>query len=453
MTFEELNIRPEIVRALKEDGINSPTKIQRLAIPAIIEGKDVIGVSNTGSGKTVAFGVPLLETLRPKEGLQVLIMTPTRELAVQIKRELIKFSRNMKYSITTVYGGVSMGPQIEKVAKADIVVGTTGRLLDILKRGYLDLSRLRTVVLDEADKMVEMGFIEDIEEILKKVPKNKQVLLFGATISDEINQIKKRHMKSPLVAKADSYVREDFLEQYYYDVGPGEKFSFLVHLLKKEDTKRVIIFCSTRASVEILTRNLKENGVKVEMIHGKLTQSRRQKIIDNFNKGNPNVLVASAVAARGLDIRNVSHVFNYSLSQDPQEYIHRVGRTARAGESGKAITLLESRDHEAFSMINARYSLNVKKLDKGEFTKLRFNAKAGKRSRGGYRVSRGSFQRNNKPRFSARGGRPTRRSGLGNSSARENKKSNDQGWGSINERSNRPNRKSYRHQARNPYKG
>ncbi|MBU1202291.1 MAG: DEAD/DEAH box helicase [Nanoarchaeota archaeon] len=402
MTFELMNIRKEIVNALKEEGIINPTKIQQLAIPLIKSGKDVIGMSNTGSGKTVAFGVPILEKIVPRGGLQVLIMVPTRELAVQIGRELEKFSKYMHASIATVFGGVAIGPQMDKLQRAEIVVGTTGRLVDHLHRGTLNLSKLTCVILDEADKMIEMGFIEDIEELLKRVPKNKQVLLFGATISDEINNIKHRHMNDPEIAKADTYVKDDFLEQYYYDVKPNEKFSLLVHLLKKEEMERVLVFCATIATVEILAKNLRAQGVKAEMIHGKLTQNKRLSIIENFNKGKTNILIASAVAARGLDIRNISHVINYSLSKDAEEYIHRVGRTARAGDFGKAITLLEPKDHEAFGHINSRFSVNIKKLPKEAFPQLTFNARENmSRSRdGGFNRGRGgNFNRDKNNSF------------------------------------------------------
>lgn len=400
MTFEDLNVKTEIVRALKEDDIITPTKIQSIAIPIIQAGKDLIGISNTGSGKTLAFSVPVLEKIDPKGGLQVLILTPTRELAVQITKEMKKFSKYMRCNFETVYGGVAIGPQIQNLEKANVVVGTTGRLLDHLQRRTINLSKIKTIILDEADKMVDMGFIDDIHQLLRNTPKDTQKLLFGATISSEINQIKEQYMKNPEVAKADSYVREDFLEQIYYNVMPGEKFSYLMHLLNKEETERVMIFCSTRSNCEILTKNLRAQKTNVAMLHGKMSQNARQRVIDEFNKGKPKILVASAVAARGLDIRNVSHVFNYGLSNDPQEYIHRIGRTARAGESGIAITLLEPRDHDAFGQILSKYHMNVKEMQKEKFDKLRFQVDNKRGSYGrsrddqyGLRVQQRSFNR------------------------------------------------------------
>lgn len=374
MSFSELSVKPEIVRALTEMGIEEPTKIQRTAIPMIKSGKDVIGMSQTGSGKTAAFGVPIVENIMPGKGPQVLIMTPTRELAVQIAQELEKFSKYMRCSVATVFGGVALGPQVESMSKAEVIVSTPGRMLDHLRRRNVELSRIKCAVLDEADKMVDMGFIEDVDKILQATPRNKQVLLFGATISNEIDRLKQRHMRNPVVAKADRHVKEEFLEQYYYNIEAHEKFSLLVHLLKKEDTDRSLIFCAKRTTVELVTKNLHRQGIKAEMIHGKLSQNRRLSVMEGFKKGNPQILVASAVAARGLDIKDVSHVFNYDLSQDPQEYIHRVGRTARAGESGKAITLLSPNDHDAFSNMLRNFDVNVKVLPRIKFPRLKFDA-------------------------------------------------------------------------------
>lgn len=372
MSFEKLNIKPEIVKALKEIGISKPTEIQEKTIPLIHSGKDVIGMSKTGSGKTAAFGVPILERLDAGKGLQALILAPTRELAVQIAGEMLKFGKYMHFNIATVYGGVSLEPQIHKIARANIVVATPGRLLDHLERRNINLSRISYFVLDEADKMVEMGFIEDVVKILDCMPKNRQILLFGATPSEEISRIRHKYMNHPSTVQAEAHVHEEFLEQYYYDVEPYEKFSLLVHLLKKEKIEKAIIFCSTRSTVEVVANNLRKNGIKTEMIHGKLTQSRRLNVIEGFNKGKVNILVASTVAARGLHIEDVSHIFNYDLSKNPEEYIHRIGRTARAGQTGKAITLLSPRDHDTFRSVLSDYPVKVQALPKDEFPRIPF---------------------------------------------------------------------------------
>jgi ATP-dependent RNA helicase DeaD len=390
MIFEELNINKDIVQGLKEMGLKEPTEIQVKAIPLIKQGKDVISISKTGSGKTAAFGVPILENVKSGQGVQYLIIAPVRELAVQISKELKKFGKYVKFSVATVYGGVSINPQIEAIARADIIVSTPGRLLDHLENYDLKLDKIKCVVLDEADKMVEMGFIEDIRRILDKTQNERQTLLFGATISNEIDELKQEYMNDPITAQTESHVEEEYLEQYYYDVKQYEKFSLLVHLLKKEEKDLTIIFCSARSTVEMVTRNLRDNGIKADMIHGKLSQNRRLKTIENFHKGRPNILVASAVAARGLDIKDVSHIFNYDLSQDSQEYVHRVGRTARAGKTGKAITLLSERDHDVFREILNRYPVEVKQLPLEDFPRLRFNSGKSFSSRGSFRGGSGS---------------------------------------------------------------
>ncbi|MBW2975970.1 DEAD/DEAH box helicase [Candidatus Woesearchaeota archaeon] len=384
MLFEDLNVSPELASGLKEMGLKEPTEIQVKAIPLIREAKDVISISKTGSGKTAAFGIPLLENVKHGHGVQYLVVAPVRELAVQISNELKKFGKYLRFTVATVYGGVSINPQIEAIEGADIVVGTPGRLIDHLENHNLSLSKVKCVVLDEADKMAEMGFIEDIRKILNKTQKNRQILLFGATISYEIEDLKQEYMHEPVTAQAESHVEEEFLEQYYYDVRQFEKFSLLVHLLKKEQKDLAIIFCSARSTVEAVTKNLRANGIKAEMVHGKLSQNRRLKAIENFHKGKPNILVASAVAARGLDIKDVSHIFNYDLSQDAQEYVHRVGRTARAGKTGKAITLLSERDYDVFREILGRYPIEVKQLPLEDFQRLRFYI-GDRRSSGGAR--------------------------------------------------------------------
>lgn len=383
MSFETLNVKPEIINALRDEGIEIPTEIQEQVIPLIQSGRDVIGISKTGSGKTAAFGIPVLEEIRPNQGIQAIFIAPTRELAVQISQHLRKIGKYLPVSIATVYGGVSLQPQIERLSRADIVVGTPGRILDHLGRRTLDLSRIRVVVLDEADKMAEMGFVEDIEEIIGYTPSNRQMLLFGATLCNKIDRLKQQYMRDPATAETQLQVEEEYLQQYYYDVSRDQKFSLLVHLLNTEKIRQAIVFCSTIVTVELIYQNLQMHRIKAEMIHGKLGQSRRLRVIDQFNKGEEKILVASPVAARGLDIKDVTHIFNYDLAQDPEEYIHRIGRTARAGESGKAITLLSQRDYETFSDIQNRYQLDVQELLTGDFPMLHFHIPPRRRSSAG----------------------------------------------------------------------
>tara|TARA_Y100000034_G_C6902801_1_gene417963 strand:+ start:1556 stop:2737 length:1182 start_codon:yes stop_codon:yes gene_type:complete len=371
MVFNSIN--DKITKALSECGIKEPTEIQEKAIPVILEGKDVIGISKTGSGKTAAFGIPLLEQIESNKKLQIVVLAPTRELAIQISRELTKFGKYLKFNIATVYGGVGYDDQIRNMKTSEILVGTPGRILDHLERDNLNLQNVKYFVLDEADKMVSMGFIEDITRILQKTPKKKQMLLFGATISNEVKHIKAKFMKEPITIKAEMHVHKEALKQYFYNVRSNDKFSLLVHLLKKENIEKAIIFCSTIKNVEFVARNLEKQKIKAERIHGKLTQNRRIKNLDAFNHNKVNILIASAVAARGLDIKFVTHVFNYDLSQDAEEYIHRVGRTARAGEQGKAITLLSERDHDAFRTIIHRFGIEVEQLPLDKFEKVKLD--------------------------------------------------------------------------------
>jgi superfamily II DNA/RNA helicase len=404
MTFEEIKVRKEIVEALKEEGIVNPTSIQEKTIPLVKLGKDVVGISRTGSGKTAAFGIPLIEGVEPGHGMQALVLAPTRELANQISGEIKKWSKYLKIKVATVFGGVAIEPQARMISQSEITVGTPGRILDHMGRGNLDLSKLRMFVLDEADKMVEMGFIEDIERVISAMPEERQIILFGATISGEIDYLKNKYMKNVEIAETELHVKKDLLEQYYYNVQHFEKFSLLAHLLKKEETGRVIIFCSKRSTVELVNKNLRDNGIKSEMIHGKMTQNKRMNVIERFNNDKTNYLVASSVAARGLDIKDVTHVFNYDLANDPQEYIHRVGRTARAGEAGKAITLLSSQDHGAFHAVFDRYDVDIQELPLESFPKLKFNARietsnrsrtgGGYPRRGGYNQSNGNSRGN-----------------------------------------------------------
>ena len=370
--FEKLNVSTAIVTALKEQGINQPTSIQEKTIPHIYQGKDVVGISRTGSGKTLAFAVPILDRTVKGQGVQSLILAPTRELANQISNEMRKWCKYLNLNIATVFGGVGFEPQVDAIAESEIVVGTPGRILDHMSRHSLKLSKLKSLVLDEADKMVEMGFIEDIERVMKQSNPEKQIILFGATISNEIDHLKETYMDNVVTMEDELQVQKDLLKQYYYNCQLHEKFSLLVHFLKKEQTGRVIIFCSKISTVDLLQKNLRLQGIKCETMHGRMSQNKRLLAIERFNGGKNEILIASAVASRGLDIQDVTHVFNYDLAQDPQEYIHRIGRTARAGESGKAITLLARPDFEAFEAVLRRYPVEVQEIPPEEFVKLRF---------------------------------------------------------------------------------
>ncbi len=369
-----IKLQPELAKAFEEMGFSEWTDIQNRCIPLIQQGKDVIGQSHTGSGKTIAFGFPLLEKVLHNHGIQALILVPTRELCEQVTNEMRKFSRYKKMSITAVYGGVSINPQISNLKYADIVVGTPGRILDHLQRGTLNLQKVRILVLDEADKMFEMGFIEDITKIISQIPKDRQTLLFSATIPQQIHEIVSRYMKHPEKVKLQSYVEHEKLPQYFYNVQSSDKFSLLAHILRHKTEGLTIIFCATRSRVNALSRNLNKQGIVSLALHGGLTQNRRKQAIDMFHGNKADVLAASDVAARGLDIKNVGCIINYDIPKTLKEYIHRIGRTARAGSKGKVISLLSPQDHDNFRNVLEDRSIIVEQIKLPEFQRLPFSS-------------------------------------------------------------------------------
>ena len=391
-----IHLQPELKKAFEEMGFSEMTEIQKKSIPLIQQGRDVIGQSQTGSGKTAAFGFPILEKITHNNGLQALVLVPTRELCEQVMTEMRKFAKHKRMNINAIYGGVSINPQFGILRNADIIVGTPGRMLDHLERGTINLSKVKILVLDEADKMFEMGFVEDVQKIISQTPRDRQTLLFSATISKQVHEIVRNYMKNPEKIKTQEYVEESKMAQYFYSVGQRDKFSLLVHILKQEskDESRglTIVFCATRNRVDVVGKNLYKQGVHAISLHGGLSQNRRKQSIDAFHRGEVDVLVASDVAARGLDIKNVSHVINYDSPKTSKEYIHRIGRTARAGEEGKVISLIAEPDHENFRNVLSDRSIAVEQLKLPEFEKISFVASSERGHfghsggfRGGYR--------------------------------------------------------------------
>jgi len=370
MMITGIHLQQEIARAAEDLGYTEWTDVQKRSIPKIQEGKDVIAQSLTGSGKTAAFGLPILEKIVHGNGLQVLILVPTRELCEQVNKEMNKFSKYKKMNIIPVYGGVSINPQIDNLKNADIVVGTPGRMIDHIQRKTIQLNKVNILVLDEADKMFEMGFIDHVKRIISHLKTNRQTLLFSATISSQVHHIVKNYMKNPELIKVKSYVDEGSLVQHYYDVPSRDKFSLLVNLLKTESPGLTIIFCATRRMVDILSRNLYKLRIKSEKLHGGISQNRRKHAIDMFHSKKADILIASDVAARGLDIKDVSHIINYDIPRTSNEYIHRIGRTARAGKEGKVISLLSENDYDNFRNVLADRALTVAKLELPEFAKI-----------------------------------------------------------------------------------
>jgi len=363
--FEDFGLSHQLLIAIKRLGLTNPTQIQEQSIPFILDGKDVIGESATGSGKTLAFGCGVIKQVNPKEGLQVLILTPTRELAEQVKNSLIQFSYQTPLKIISVYGGVSISPQIHNLSKANVVVATPGRLLDHLQRRTINTSKIKLLILDEADRMLDMGFIDDVKKIIRLCPKKRQTLFFSATILPQIKELANEYMINPINVSATKYVDPSKLKQIYYDIPRNLKLSLLVHLSQYENSGLVMIFCNTRRTVDFVVKNLKANKINAIAIHGGLTQNRRTKTMESFNKNKADALVCTDVAARGLHIDNVSHIYNYDIPNDPNDYIHRIGRTARAGESGKVINLLCDKDYDNFSRIMNNYrTFSIEKIDK-----------------------------------------------------------------------------------------
>jgi len=340
-----------LLKSVKQRGFEEPTEIQEKSIPAILNGKDVIAGASTGSGKTLAFAAGLIKNAREDYGVQGLILTPTRELAEQVAEELSDFSRFKNLDVIPVYGGVSIHNQIKRLNYAEIVVGTPGRILDHINRNSINLSQVNTLVLDEADRMLDMGFRDDVKKIISNCPNKKQTLLFSATISDDIAKLIENHMKDPVEILAEPHVDPDKLEQIYYDAGDNLKYSLLKYLLENEKARLVMIFCNTRKNVDFVANNLKFMGIEALPIHGGFSQDKRTKIMNYFHSEKIHVLVATNVAARGLDINWVSHVYNYDIPPTAEEYIHRIGRTARAGKEGKVINILGSRDYDNFRTI------------------------------------------------------------------------------------------------------
>ncbi len=348
MQFTDLNLSAEVLRAIEELGYKEPTMIQEKSIPVLLEGKDVIGRSNTGTGKTAAFGIPAIERISrdDRKNVQVLIMCPTRELAMQACTEIERFSKFMPWvKPAAVYGGASMERQISALKRgANIVVGTPGRLIDHIERRTLKLDTLRTVILDEADEMLNMGFREDIEKILEKVPEERQTVLFSATMPPAIMAISKKYLTEPEHVKVDTAQRTvEAIEQYFYEVPSGRKLDALVLLLSMYEPKLSMIFCNTKRMVDELTEALTAKGFKASGIHGDMKQAARTQVMDRFKSGKTPILIATDVAARGIDVDDIDAVFNYDIPQDNEYYIHRIGRTGRAGKKGIAFTFTSGR--------------------------------------------------------------------------------------------------------------
>lgn len=375
MAFKKFGLMPELVSAVTEKGYTIPTAIQSQAIPLILEGNDILAGSQTGTGKTAGFTLPLLQNLVKKgttslnTGIRALILTPTRELATQVEECVRELGKNLPLKSTVVFGGVNINAQITKIRKGvDIVVATPGRLLDLIGQNVVDLSHIEILVLDEADRMLNMGFIHDIRRILKLLPKVRQNLFFSATFSDEIKKLAGDLLKSPKMIEAsrpNSTV--DAVSQVIHPVDSKRKSKLLSLLVKTNDWKQVLVFVRTKHGANRLTVQLETDGITAMAIHGNKSQSARTKALDDFKKGTVRVLVATDIAARGLDIDQLPHVVNFDLPSTPEDYVHRIGRTGRAGSTGEAISLVCIDEHKLLSDIERLLKRRIRSVTIPDF--------------------------------------------------------------------------------------
>ncbi len=371
MSFTNLGLNDSLLKAIKDQGYDTPTPIQKQAIPVVIEGKDVLAAAQTGTGKTAGFTLPLLERLsqsNPKMGkkqIRVLVLTPTRELAAQVAESVETYGKHMKYTSTVIFGGVGINPQLATLRKGvDIVIATPGRLLDIASQKGIDFSALETLVLDEADRMLDMGFIHDIKKLMKMMPKQRQTLLFSATFSKEIKQLASGLLNDPvLIEVARENTTSEQVSQVVYPVDKRRKRELLSQLIKTKDWRQVLVFTRTKHGANKLTKQLEEAGITAAAIHGNKSQGARTKALAAFKSGEIRVLVATDIAARGIDIDQLPHVVNYELPNIPEDYVHRIGRTGRAGQSGEAVSLVCIDEHKLLADIERFTKSKIKKVD------------------------------------------------------------------------------------------
>ena len=366
--FGALGLTDVTLEAIKAKGFETPSPIQKLTIPVLLDDEktnDIIAQAQTGTGKTAAFGLPILERLRPQKGAtQALILVPTRELALQVTEEILSFNAKRKLVISPIYGGASMTEQLRRLGKGiDVVVGTPGRILDHLRRGTLDIKALKYLILDEADEMLNMGFIEDVEEILSNTNDYRRILLFSATMPERIIRLSKKYMRDVEILRVPAQeVTTELTDQIYFEVRDSDKFDALTRIIDVDPEFYGIVFCRTKIGVDEVVNKLTERGYAAEGLHGDVSQVQREKILKRFKKKLANILVATDVAARGIDINNLTHVINYSLPQDTESYVHRIGRTGRAGNTGTAITFISHSEYRQFSSLKREIKVDIKKV-------------------------------------------------------------------------------------------
>ena len=356
ITFDDLGLKKEILQSVKDAGFTIPSPIQAAAIPFILAGRDIVGQAHTGTGKTAAFGLPALNNIDVRNGVGILVITPTRELATQVSDELFKYGRNIGAKTVTVYGGSSYNRQIDLIERgASVVVATPGRLLDILKKNLIKDFAPSIVVLDEADEMLDMGFLDDINEIFSYLPSNRQTLLFSATMPKPIKLLAERILDNPeFISITKGETTNSDINQEYYVIEESERDDAIIRLMDSEKSKKSIVFCRTKSEVDRLSNVLSSAGYLANGLHGDMEQRQRETVIKGFKNNSVKVLVATDVAARGIHVDNISHVFNYHIPFDPESYVHRIGRTGRAGTKGKAITLLTPLEFKELQKIKVK---------------------------------------------------------------------------------------------------
>ena len=379
MTFEELGISPYLLKALAASNYSEPYPIQEQAIPAILKRKDILGIAQTGSGKTAAFVLPILMNLQRKElsksrFVDVLVLVPTRELAVQVREVFYKFSLALPEKIKSmaVYGGVSINPQMMALQGVNILVATPGRLIELVESNAVKLSAVDTLVLDEADKMLELGFQDEVNKILKLLPQRRQNLLFSATLSDNVNEINQMILHEPQVIKIEEEkLNIDLIKQVAYSVVDEKKGPLLRKLILSRDMKQVLVFTSSTYKADNVASKLRKNGINAEAIHSGKSQGGRTEALKQFKNGTIRVLVATDLISRGIDIKFLPFVINYELPRSPKDYVHRIGRTGRAESSGEAITFVSPADEHHFKIIQKKMGKTVELLSSEDFDKMR----------------------------------------------------------------------------------
>ncbi len=376
LLFTDLNLIKPILDALKDTGYEKPTPIQQQAIPIILDQRDLLGCAQTGTGKTAAFAIPIIQLLsaqpkaeRGQRHIKVLILTPTRELAVQIEENFTSYGKYTHLSQAVIFGGVSQHSQVEKLKRGtDIIVATPGRLLDLMQQGYIDLRNLQILVLDEADRMLDMGFVNDVKKIITKIPKNRQTLFFSATMPKEIQGLANTILTNPLkVEVTPESTTAETIKQHLFYVDKPEKRFLLNHLLKDRSIKSALVFTRTKHGADRVVKDLEKAGVTAEAIHGNKSQNARQRALNNFKDGETRVLVATDIAARGIDVDNLSHVINYELPNVPETYVHRIGRTGRAGASGIAYSFCDEEERAFLKDIQKTIGMQIPVSDNNPY--------------------------------------------------------------------------------------